>query len=307
MRFTVSVVWSRGTVLLLGFFMLPLGGYGCGRGAANQGLDAAVANDASSGQADSDASAPRGPVTPETVCDGRSSLRIAHWGQPENADVGQALLLERGSTNFFLDGSCHAWLRTGEWGELRTLDLTAADVAALIKALRLAEWKALDSKYCVDVTDLGALGFYFDGKLITLSGCNVLPSAPFDIWQLVREETAALYARAKPITTGRVRYLLERHPGEDPNAMRGGSPWPLGNVEAASALDAQGMPGIRIAEDADAAALRLLRARYVQGEIGEYPLFGVPIVEQDGRRFLLFLRDESPFEQELSTIGAGER
>lgn len=89
--------------------------------------------------------------------------------------------------------------------------------------------------------------------------------------------------------------------------MRGGSPWPLGNVEAASALDAEGMPGIRTAEDADAAALRLLRARYVQGEIGEYPLFGVPIVEQDGRRFLLFLRDESPFEQELSTIGAGER
>lgn len=268
-------------------------------------MEAADAKDASAVPERDGAAAARATVTPETVCDGRSSLRIAHWGAPLNASVGQTLLLERGQPNLYVDGSCRAWLRTGEWGELRTLDLTAADVAALIEALRLAEWKELDSKYCVDVTDLGPLGFYFDGKLITLSGCNLLPPAPFDIWRLVREETAALYARAKANTTGRVRYLLKRYPDGHPNATRGGGPWPLGDVDAASALDAQGMSAIRTVEGADAAALRQLRARYVQGEIGEFPLFGVPIVEQDGRSFLLYLRDESPFEQELSTIAAG--
>lgn len=147
---------------------------------------------------------------------------------------------------------------------------------------------------------------YFDGKLITLSGCNVLPPAPFDSWQLVRDHTTALYARATSVTTGRVRFVLERHPSEDPNAMRGARPWPLGDVDAASAPNADGMPIPRTVEGAEAAALRSLRTRYVQGEIGEYPLFGIPIVEQDGRQFLLFLRDESPFEQEISAIADGE-
>jgi hypothetical protein len=240
---------------------------------------------------------PQVQATPSSVCDGSASLRLAHWGEPVNASTGQVVLLERGAQNLYVDGHCRAWVRAGEWDELRTLTLGDDDVQRLTAQLRLAEWASLQAAYCVDVTDLGPLAFYYAAKLIVLSGCNNLPAAPFDLWSTMRAQISALFSRGTPVTEGRVRYRLLPYSGPDPQAVRGGQPWPLGNIDQSLAPPAvDGGPAIQMVEGEAATELRQLRARYRAGEIGDYPLFGIPIVETDGRRFSLYARDVSPFE-----------
>jgi hypothetical protein len=58
----------------------------------------------------------------------------------------------------------------------------------------------------------------------------------------------------------------------------------------------EGQPAIHTVEGEAATTLRALRSRYRSGAIGDYPLFGIPVVQDDARQFMLYLRDVSPFE-----------
>lgn len=258
--------------------------------------DAAVSDDAGAAGRTSETAMPK-------LCDGSEALRLAHWSEPANASVGQAVLLERGGMNLYVDGQCRAWVRANEWAELRALKLSDEDARKLGQALMLTTWSSLEQKYCIDVTDLGPLAFYFAPKLVVISGCNTLPEPPFDVWKAMRAEITALSQRAAPVTGGSVRYLLETVANAAPETARGGAPWPLDNLEDAARLNPDDrLPMIQNAEGEAADKLRALRKRYIDGEIGSYPLSGIPIVQADGRTFMLYVRDVSSWENTADTI-----
>ncbi|MFM2416165.1 MAG: hypothetical protein RL385_888 [Pseudomonadota bacterium] len=295
------------------------GARGGGAGAADDveagviGRDAGMQQDRDTGRMDSPSDADAASATDVKLCDGSSGLRLAYQAIVGGTDNnGERLLFENGTHTLYLDGSCRLWVREGQWSAVRTRMMAASDVSALQAGLPLSRWVELasgSSEYCVTEFDSQVLQFLV-GSSVFQVGCGrfsspvLNTSEEMELQNAVLAEIKRLYQSAAPID-GPVRYTLLPFLGGFVSAedWKGAVAWPLSsnpNELAERRPDPESLPPLTAhqAQGADASKLRALRDRYLAGEIGRFPLIAIPILQPDGSRFMLYLRDEYPFEND---------
>jgi hypothetical protein len=244
------------------------------------------------------------------LCDGRTGVRL--WAGSSGgglAPPGVNMLAENGWHYLLLSGQCEAWVLKEPEAPLRHLTLSREQARSLARDFRLGEWKNF----------LPALGgcpdapttfFRFDKDFVSGIPCGLKPDHPLHAMSAALVmQIENLYA-AGIAAEGDVRYLLAI---EEPDAPRNGDayrnapPWPLSASPNAVAVPLKDIynyqRGESRRESAEGAApLRALRTSWLDGAIGWRPSQFTPVVETDGARFRLYLRDSSPWENVLGVL-----
>lgn len=231
---------------------------------------------------------------PINLCDGTDTLRL-------NYSTGGTSLLPDGfvfSHAFFMvDGKCRLFANDDPWQPTRVTQLTAQTLQELEAAIDIDAWPALSNNYCSDAFD-GPVESYWIYTHATRAGTpetGLCTNSPHDIQQRARSFLTAAAKQGDELQ-GPVRYTLLL--AADASGLRGGFkgavPWPLGDVAA----HLTGAEQTRIADQAEAATLRGLRASYLRGELGSTDERFIPVLEPNGQRYELRMRDVAPYGDE---------
>ena len=200
---------------------------------------------------------------------------------------------------FMVDGKCRLFANDDPWQPVRVTQLTTEDLQELETALDLRAWPSLSGTYCSDAADGPTENYWIYTHAMRAAPANngLCSNSPDDIRQRARN-FLALAARRGDELQGPIRYTLAPAPegsggfGQFKDAVR----WPLGDVGAYLTQGEQ----TRIAQQIEAATLRELRARYLRGAIGSFSASFIPIMEPDGQRYELRMRDVAPYGDESS-------
>ena len=259
-------------------------------------------------------SAPRA-VGPDSgggsLCESEAGLDLAALstgGAP--AAYGSDVLYENGTHALVVDRSCGYAVRGGLWNEARMGPLTQEDVSSLEETAQLSKWADVQGSYCYAAFDGPDFVFWYRGATIWIRACGYPggPAPALDPREPLRTFAANLYSRgaalAGPVRFALVRRTAELRPGEE-DKFRGGQPWPLAGAPAnVAAMPSQTEPyplvPIHVASGADAVTLGSLRAALLAGTIGNGQF--IPIVENDGALYELYVRDVLPFEDESGMV-----
>ena len=228
----------------------------------------------------------------------RLAIRVAGGGP---APPGTGMLAENGWRFLMVDAGCHAWLLPSDNDELLQLTLSAAQQASLEGALKLGAWAGIvvPSGGCSDAPDVS---FRLDQQSLTGSACGApAGSAWSDLIAAFDAQLAALGAAATPVA-GDVRYLLVADDGSNLD-NRPPARWPLAIPAATVAISTQSSfqyrpGGSQPATASDAAALRAIRTTSKNGTLpgaGGTILDFTSIIDSQGTRYRLYIRDEVPF------------
>jgi hypothetical protein len=247
-----------------------------------------------------------------TLCDGSAGLRFLFSDIGVNAGLmeGHALLEENGSSFFMVDGQCRYVSNAGAegWADYRTGVLSLEEATQLARAVRYGEWSAAGTKLWTNpaINDAGTMAFSDGTVWLGLRGWlspEGLPDLPAALWNWQNGSFPTVAAAGTPVS-GPVRYRVftrEFFGITYPTAA-----WPLASDVGALAETAQDLGNNvygkgRLAIGQEAEALRTLRRSYVQQRPGGFPsaLDFIPIGTpgQTEPKYLLFVRDTSPFEQ----------
>ena len=215
---------------------------------------------------------------------------------------------ELGSFYGVIDPSCRftvfdaASEYQGEAVEGRLTDEQAAELATF---LGLQEWEGFEAIYGLSICDGGSARFAWGERVLDLiPSCGASAGPPASVLDKLRTVPRELASRLRPLgepSSGPVRYLLGRG-NESPLVDRGyeGAPeWPL-DISPESVIRSQGERGLGVivqtADGEDARRLRALRTAFLDGAFGVRNGSFIPIVQPDGSRYDLQVRDVVEFE-----------
>ncbi|MCL2825530.1 MAG: hypothetical protein FWD57_16175, partial [Polyangiaceae bacterium] len=186
-----------------------------------------------------------------------------------------------------VDAECRYWVKVRSYGDTRTGVLTAGQVEALYKDFRLADWSEYVGEYVAGICDNWVDWVYqYGGDIVSIGSYGMCGGTSNDQsvqWILqVNLPTYELHSAGTPLD-GPVRYkLVKVFPGSagDEDQFRNAPLWPLSTSVAklAGEMDSKS----RVAEDSDAAALRVIADSYRKGEIGESCRKFAPVVDENG-------------------------
>jgi hypothetical protein len=219
------------------------------------------------------------------------------------------MLAENGWRFLLVDSSCHAWVLPGDNDELLQLTLSPTQEQDLARGFELEAFARIvpDPGGCPDGP---SVEFRWNGKSLMGPGCGAVAGSAWSGLDLALDaQLASLAAAASPVG-GDVRYLLIAE-----GIVKGGSsanladvrkpvPWPLLMPAAASvAISTEAAfqyrtGNARLATGTDAATLRSIRTTSKNGAVpgGGGTVFDyTPVVDAQGNRYRLYLRDEVPF------------
>ena len=238
------------------------------------------------------------------ICDGRAGVRLAAVsGGGGLAPPGVDMLSENGWHYLLVSGQCEAWVLKEVAAPLRHLLLSREQARSLAREFRLGEWSSITAA-AGGCPDAPTVRFRFDKEEIAGGPCGLKTDHPIFIMSTaLLMQVGNLYA-AGVSTEADVRYLLGV---EDPDAPRTGDAyrnaplWPLSTPPDAVAVPTKELHsyrrgGSRHASNGEASLLRALRTSWLDGTIGSKMSEFIPIVENDGARFRLYVRDASPWE-----------
>lgn len=251
------------------------------------------------------------------ICDGSDEPRLLfQFGYGPEHYPGIDLIHENGYGFLVVDGQCRAWLKRRPIDPVRAgvLDSSAAD--ELARTMRVGEWGSLAGSYCtVQVDGAGRKELHArlgDQELIVDRSCDESDPERGKVahWALAATSLAiAQLWNGLSEIDGPVRFMVIRE--NDPTLTGNFDTtleWPLPtpaselSVELLDALELREHTPRLIAEGEDARKLRELRRQWLKGD---YSVLGgfVP-VEEEGRYYMVFLRDTIPLEDEngLSTV-----
>ncbi len=244
----------------------------------------------------------------QPVCgEGGVGFMVQRW--PVNGlDVHQ-VLAELGSNYVVVDPSCRFTVYDATDGHIGAAvegQLTDDQAAELSAFLALQEWEGLEDFYGLTVCDGSNFRFAWGDRTLALApACGATAEQPEAFRHQLTTLSRDLASRLRPLgepVSGPVRYLLGRG-NESPLVDAGfeGAPaWPL-EIPPESVLLDQGEPGplgliVQTADGEDARRLRALRTALLDGEFGVSHASFTPIVQPDGSRYALNVRDVVEFE-----------
>ncbi len=266
-----------------------------------------------------DVPADGGTVDPDlvpVVCDGSEDLRLFITSVAPSDRVGptQRLLYENG---FYVqvDGRCRFWANNIDidWAEVRTGTLDTEAAASLLTELRYSRWSHLEGVYppAPGVFDVGTVAFMDAAvRVVCVGNCgaDVVPDEvkamrdAFGPWaqRLWQSGTAA---------DGDIRMeVFQSGLFGEPYDLIQASAWPFASMDlhalAVPYEDAESVvygDGIRLA-GADADVMRRLRREYMAGEHGPWWYGFIPIRDEAGTLYEVYVRDSSPFENDRGLI-----
>lgn len=258
------------------------------------GCDACIGEDASS-------------ESPQIkICDGTDNIRVlASRSQTGKLEWGAGELYQNDLPLLLVDGQCRLFLLRDEWSELRSKRLSVPEEMTLSRALNVNAWTPYEGTYCNYAYD-GSIDLYWvSGAAVRDAPCMNGPELPPALaWSAVAEYLSTQYETGAQVDAA-LWYTLV--PGGSPGAgsslaeqqFHGGEPWPVaGDPKDLSPASARDPVTIHRAEGADADVLRGLRQKVLNGEIGRKQAVFIPIVQADGKRYELRIRDATPFDDE---------
>ena len=211
-----------------------------------------------------------------------------------------------------VDAQCRYWAKVSSYGDTRTGMLTPGQVDKLSAGYRLSDWGEYVGEYYFPMCDNWDTWRYeFNGGVVTIINhgmCGDYSTVEPVMWLFHAPLRAyELHSSGTPLD-GPVRYKLVNafgvSDGEE-DQFRNAPLWPLSTSAALLAGNMNSKS--RVAEDSDAAALRVIADSYRKGEIGESCRKFAPVVDENGVYYKLFMRDMVPFEDENgSWAGAWE-
>ena len=266
--------------------------YGVEWPAGAESVEVYVRGDASSGL---DEPALVGSVelgAPEVVlCDGSSALRFAATNAGGNLSGAPSIADELGWSFLLIDGQCRYWSMVAPEQPVRSGLLSELDAADFSAELRLGRWAELPpppAGGCPDGTTTNLR--YRDEQALPISCATTELTEGYSAW------LATLHERGQDLAE-EVRYTLAVSQGSYADMSLS---WPLAldPAEVAVPADDAAVPLVLAGEEA--AALRALRAQYVESVPGLGPWLRIPVVYDSGSAspsyYELALRDVTPFE-----------
>lgn len=254
---------------------------------------------------------------PSKICDGSSTIRFAQV----TAGGGQVLpgsqvLNENGFSFFIIDGSCHYWAKGGQFADVKAGVLTPDEELRLYDDLRVESWPELKETCTGRVMD-GASSFFRLGtsRIVVPSGCSgqdsVSPLA--EIESAFNAHAASLSGRGTPVD-GPVRLVLVAVPVDiswNDLVTNAAAAWPLMRPAAQFATSAEHASQYRagdsmLVEIPDAGLLRAIRRTFMASGNALYTGGYVPIRDDAGNRYQLFVRDTVPMEDESGLLGPND-
>lgn len=223
----------------------------------------------------------------------------------DGADI-PAVFAELGSVYVVVDPSCRFAVfdaATTYQGEAVEGQLTNEQAAELTDFLALEEWASLEPAYGLAMSDGSSTRFAWGGRSLDINyscggGLSAEPPPAFLV-----EVPGELASRLRPIgqpPSGSVRYSLglgDQSSLGDP-AFEGAPEWPL-DIPPDEVIRNQATErSAQAAEGDDALQLRALRTAFLDGELGTPGGSFIPIVEPDGTRYALHVRDVVEFERD---------
>jgi hypothetical protein len=252
-----------------------------------------------------DGPASEGGTTVPVLCDGSTSIRFAY----QVAGGGPVLppsevLYENGFTYLLVDGACHYWVLQDVYQEVREGDLSAPQAASLASDLRLGLWSSLpltgSRAGCFDAPS--AVLRFGDDRYVLPSACGPTDAgAATALATRVRGYVEKLYGGGTAVT-GPVRYVLVSQDVDWGAAVQAQAKlWPLMDLATSVALtSAQAYMyqrgSARLASADAAASLRNLRNASATADVRALTGGYLPVVDEDGGRYQLYVRDAIPLE-----------
>lgn len=248
------------------------------------------------------------PQFDERVCDGSQQIRLAvltaGGGPPE---PGSQVINENGFDFLYVRGDCQAWVKPyGWWEAVRRVALSEQRSKQLFDGLALGSWHALSGEYSGGAVDASALLLVTNSsKIVCGGGCfgSVVPSAIRQLSDSAFTQLVAL-ADAGTAVDGGVRFAaVPNSPGAYPFLVH--LQWPLetpvlGDVARPESDQVEGS-GVAVTDPASAAALRALLRQALAGA-GQNFLYHVPVQDDAGTTYRVFLRDMLPFESDAGLV-----
>ncbi|HUM11865.1 MAG TPA: hypothetical protein VLT82_13020 [Myxococcaceae bacterium] len=251
---------------------------------------------------------PTVPQFDERVCDGSQQIRLAvltaGGGPPE---PGSQVINENGFDFLYVRGDCQAWVKPyGWWEAVRRVALSEQSSKQLFDGLALGSWHALSGEYSGGAFDAAALVLVTNSsKIVCGGGCfgSLVPSAILQIGDSASAQIVALTDAGTAIDGG-VRFAAVRNsPGAYPFLVH--LEWPLDTPTLADVarpepeqVEGSGVP---VTDPAAAAALRALLRQALAGA-GQNFLYHVPVRDDAGTTYRVFLRDMLPFESDAGLV-----
>lgn len=233
----------------------------------------------------------------EPTCDGGSAVQLSYLtGGPGNVHSGSQVMWENGPQFFLITEACTFYAQVGQWGPVTTGRLETDELVNLVERLRLEELLQTP-EYCT--SNIGGLRQRIEylERASTQRRCDDASvhelNSVFDEMIVVANE---LHQAGVPVD-GPVRFSLlyrSENVAREDSFYVDGQAWPVGDPhQFANPAESEDVlvVDVHTTDGAGATALRELRERAVA--IDPLRQF-IPIVEPDGSRFQLFLRDSLP-------------
>ena len=253
-----------------------------------------------------------------TVCNGSEELQLlivvaAPW---DRVGFDQRLLYENGAASILIDGQCRFWVdpAEGAWTPARTGALEPAQMASLLTDLRYARWGELEGLHpaapgTFDVADL----VFMDGtsQVVCAGGCaaDVVPADVLAMRDAATAWNGILWESGAAIVGDmRMQVFVSGLTGEPADLIQA-TAWPITSVdlgavaipyeESESTTFGQGI----LIRGTEAEELRRLRREYMAEEHGSWWYQFIPIRDETGTLHQLYVRDTTPFENDVGLIG----
>jgi hypothetical protein len=244
------------------------------------------------------------------ICDGSAGVRLAAFvGGGGPVAPGLYMLGENGWNYLLVSGRCEAWVLKEPVAPLRHVVLSKEQANSLASDFRLGEWNGFPPAMggCPDGS---GVRFRYLGDEVSGVPCGLMPSHPLSsMSKALAMQVSNLYAAGSAVE-GDARYLLASEDPDSPRdsqAYRNASVWPLSSPADTVAIPSKDLyryqrGGSRRASAEEASLLRALRTSWLEGAIGWSVSQFIPIVQADGARYQLYVRDSCPWENESGLL-----
>jgi hypothetical protein len=246
------------------------------------------------------------------LCDGTTSIRLAYvMGGGGQIEPASRVLSENGYRYLLVSGTCHYWVMEDVRADVREGDLSAEAAASLSTALRLGAWSTAEKEArppsCSDGPSESLR--FGDERVRVPPQCTSPTSAVPAAWlaTILPATLDGLYGGGRPVS-GNARFVLMKDSaGWSPLTADNAAQWPLATTavtvarsrEQANAYE----PGdADVASGDDAVMLKTLRRDLFAKSGFQYTGGFIPVVDDDGLRYQLFVRDDIPVEDERGLL-----
>lgn len=245
-----------------------------------------------------------------TLCDGSDDIRLAYrTSGGGNVAPGRKLMSDNGYSFLYLDGQCRYWAfprgddgtSDSVWSEVVTGVLSAEQEEQLKEEISVVDWQRWDQEtFREDSLSDGATALFWTPDAVFSCYGDCQNGARNDIRSNVRSWIEKLAEQGEPVD-GEVRVLAVTMPESVVNQDR---PHPVQPAPAGLDLGAHAFDegehycvgdGVLVSGEA-AEALRRYRREYTHGEHGDFWYSYLPIEADDGKQYMVYMRDVMPIE-----------